>query len=367
MTTDPDELALLGAVTADPLDDLPRLVYADWLDNRATPLPCPDCWVVPPEFEHLKSRIDELMSGGAFGDGIGPTNTSRELAVGFGFHLPGETVHAIWQKGQPWQVEKCDRCRGRGVLSDGRPERAELIRLQCNLAADPRRMRCECTSCLDPSGRQTICRFAMRVRELLEDWGVPWLGLANPNVWGAGVCGVKSGAFPLDTETIVVPMNSTRVPVAFYHRGFVERVRLLTLTFVGDECVRCGGTGRLWDVSGPACSECHGGGRVLSVAGELFHNNPTIRLVHLFDRVPSWHHGTAAWIPDETPDVSGNVTERVPACLFTHMVDSYHRRTRVDGITYPAYSDAEIDLYVKAAVRFGTDQAAAYARSLADV
>lgn len=34
----PDELAFLKAIHANPADDLPRLVYADWLDERGDPL-----------------------------------------------------------------------------------------------------------------------------------------------------------------------------------------------------------------------------------------------------------------------------------------------------------------------------------------
>ena len=34
MTTLTDEDALLAAITAAPKDDLPRLVYADWLDEH---------------------------------------------------------------------------------------------------------------------------------------------------------------------------------------------------------------------------------------------------------------------------------------------------------------------------------------------
>src|SRR5688500_455808 len=33
----PDELGLLGAVAAAPEDDLPRLVYADWLEEHGRP------------------------------------------------------------------------------------------------------------------------------------------------------------------------------------------------------------------------------------------------------------------------------------------------------------------------------------------
>jgi hypothetical protein len=73
-TTGVPELDCLAAVLADPGDDLPRLVYADWLDETAGAVPCPirDC---------------RLLT-----------------------------------------IEDCPHCRGSGTVSDGRRERAEFIR-----------------------------------------------------------------------------------------------------------------------------------------------------------------------------------------------------------------------------------------------
>lgn len=75
-----DELVLVAAVSATPADDTPRLVYADWLDEHAGTVDC-------------------------------------------------------FCKGRKWkQPDPCHRCNGRYGLSDGRRERAEFIRVQCEIA-----------------------------------------------------------------------------------------------------------------------------------------------------------------------------------------------------------------------------------------
>lgn len=54
------------------------------------------------EYRRLKARVDELMTGGPCGDGIGPRNASFRVNEEFGTNYTGEEIHAIWQKGKPW-------------------------------------------------------------------------------------------------------------------------------------------------------------------------------------------------------------------------------------------------------------------------
>jgi hypothetical protein len=79
-----DEQTLLAAIIARPDDDLPRLIYADWLDET---------------------------------DGIGPCMACTDKS---GF---------CWGK-----VANCHTCHGAGEVSNGHAERAEFIRVQCELA-----------------------------------------------------------------------------------------------------------------------------------------------------------------------------------------------------------------------------------------
>lgn len=54
------------------------------------------------EYRAIKRRVDELMSGGPLGDGIGPGNTCWHVNREFGATYTPEEIHAIWQKGKPW-------------------------------------------------------------------------------------------------------------------------------------------------------------------------------------------------------------------------------------------------------------------------
>ena len=96
-----DEAALLAAIRLHPAEDTPRLMYADWLDENAAQVPCPKC----------AGRGDDDGRNDAYG-----------------------------------MVGECVGCRGAGRVPDGRRERAEFIRVQCEIArivaagtADPKR------------------------------------------------------------------------------------------------------------------------------------------------------------------------------------------------------------------------------------
>jgi uncharacterized protein (TIGR02996 family) len=77
--TDVTEADFHRAILAEPGDDVHRLVYADWLDEHAGGVPCPQCW--------------NRFFGG-----------------------------------------RCDACDGSGRVPDGRAARAEFVRVQCELA-----------------------------------------------------------------------------------------------------------------------------------------------------------------------------------------------------------------------------------------
>ena len=55
-----DEAAILAAVAANPADDLPRLAYADWLDDHAGDLPDPDAARLRAEFIRVQCGIKRL-------------------------------------------------------------------------------------------------------------------------------------------------------------------------------------------------------------------------------------------------------------------------------------------------------------------
>lgn len=146
MLTLPDHLAavqaeFLAAIRESPDDDTPRLVYADWLTERGEELgevECPQC----------------RGSRGEWDDGGYKYQKSRWV--------------------------DCDCCHGTGTVSNGLAERAELIRVECEL------VRVNLT--LDECAKADISAFdpqraipAKRQRELRERERE--LLLAHANRW----------------------------------------------------------------------------------------------------------------------------------------------------------------------------------------
>lgn len=95
-TLDTTGEALLAAIRATPGEDLPRLVYADWLDERAQEMECDVC-------KGAKGRRN-------------PSGGYQEFSGSY----------------PTWGT--CSRCSGAGRVSNGFAERAEFVRLQCQLA-----------------------------------------------------------------------------------------------------------------------------------------------------------------------------------------------------------------------------------------
>jgi hypothetical protein len=61
------------------------------------------------EYERVRARVNELMSGGPFGDGIGPFNTCYQINDEFGTSYCPEEIWRIWRQGKPWAKPEDDR------------------------------------------------------------------------------------------------------------------------------------------------------------------------------------------------------------------------------------------------------------------
>jgi uncharacterized protein (TIGR02996 family) len=101
-----DAAAFIAAICADPSDDAPRLIYADWLDENAGEVPCRATGcnngrVLRQNYEHVKNRL-----------------------------LPA----AFDCEGVPLFREKCSACNGTSRVSNGVAERASMIR--CHIQAE---------------------------------------------------------------------------------------------------------------------------------------------------------------------------------------------------------------------------------------
>lgn len=101
-TSDDTRAAFLRRIGENPDDDLPRLVYADWLEEREASVECGGC------------------------DG-----TSFHRYADFPDGSPNYSDTAV-----------CYRCLGTGHVSNGYAARAELIRVQCELARLDSGVRC---------------------------------------------------------------------------------------------------------------------------------------------------------------------------------------------------------------------------------
>lgn len=239
------EEALFRAICQEPNDDAPRLVYADLLDERAVNVPC-----------------------------------------GCGGPRPGG----------------CAKCGNSGLVSDGRQERAEFIRVQCEIArrycpwcegkgtllgsaGDKGNPECDCG----------VLALRRRERELFE---------AMPGTLGTGL-----------SDGYVLALDSAAAPSAVVRRGFVDEIRLPLRDFVGGPCGRCEGTGQLRyycprEIEGiDDCPDCKGTSRVEGLAGRLFSQHPITRVL-LTDREPDesfwwWRDGdgtyrnSRAYLPSE--------------------------------------------------------------------
>jgi uncharacterized protein (TIGR02996 family) len=327
--TDHDQRALLAAVLENPAADLPRLIYADWLDEPA--------------------RAGTVECGVCKGDGSARQDYASK-----------------------WPLP-CTFCSGTGRVSNGNAQRAEFVRVQCDVARLPEpaiktvtprpddiaHQHGYCPECRK-AGVKTRCRYhALRKREWAlfqahwKDWfpelGVPggWLGMAgsSPNLTG------NAGEYIIQ-------------------RGFVAEVRApLGVLFGGEECENCGGFGefrrRHDNGDGPEgpCPDCggkwnsgphddsdsywdRGTGRTPGIAPALWGTQPVETCV-LTDREPA-HLGTD-WIWFRGLEEQSGI----PQYLWDHFGPLFRKATRAHAPT----REAALAALSRAAVNYGRSRA----------
>jgi uncharacterized protein (TIGR02996 family) len=282
--TTADELAFYRRICDEPREDTPRLVYADWLEERGGSVPCGRCG----------------------GEGVIGRYTEAALPP------------------------LCPACSGVGSVSDGRAERAEFIRVQCELA------RWEGRSAHTASGRNDsrvelsdgkgnmidggrLDALRRRERELFAEVRSA-IRETLPDGWDVTLPDPKSVVYREQTGGFGV-----------VRRGFVHSVTLPLAAFLGGPCGWCWGTGIRHGSPPPwaewgtdKCGYCSGTGRTPGAAAGLRwmpvervtfgDKRPTPMLGHEADR------GRGAWydqglldaaFPGEGPHPYG-----VPAELF---------------------------------------------------
>ena len=266
--------AFLRAICKFPADDAPRLEYADWLEENVKTTTCLKC--------HGKgSRLQTASAGSTI------------------FCAP----RSFGPEGEPLYYAECPDCNGRGGRSNGFAERAEFIRVQCELARrwpdnqafldnfEAHGAKCTCDGC---HGR----KLRRREQELFARHWWDWC----PEGFKFDRCDGSPDAPPL-----------------IWRRGFAERVELVTAAFIGGPCGRCA----IWlDRGMPAdahCPACRGAGRAPGVAGPLFAGHP-VAAVNLTNKRP-YHggEGTYDWWPDTVSATPEDPESDLPEAIFRLM------------------------------------------------
>jgi uncharacterized protein (TIGR02996 family) len=253
-----DEPAMLAVICAEPEEDTPRLMYADWLDEHAESVPCP-----------VSSQLD-----------------------------PGWAAHL-----------KC--CDHTGSVPDGRAARAEFIRVQCELA------RWRCPWC---EGRGTLLGSAgdrgnpacdcgvlalrTRERELFERHRIAWFH--SPGVYA--VLHLRQTAGTHGIGCVV-------------SRGFVSHLTVPRLDTLLTTCQMCQGGGYVpTDRDDNTCEVCGGSGLVPTPAARELFGGPDcqpVTGVRVSDREPLWDGtvGLHGWFRDDTGTNPSDLPD-LPAALW---------------------------------------------------
>ena len=293
MTT---EQPLLAAIIAGPADDSPRPIFADRLDDHADAVPCPD----------------------------------REKKPGEINHPPGVMFVGRGHGRQP-----CARCDGSAFVPDGRPERAEFIRVQCETA----RIEVEIGGCRPADRGEEWAALRRRGRELWEGSGAAWLPASFDEPIG--------GAYPQACLSPAASRTDSGPPGVLFRRGFIPELRGPLAAFRG-WCGRCDGTGRLDNPALPRgrqyCPHCSGAGTgrlsgPTAAFRESARTNPVER-VAVTDRSPVGHpSGFIGWVRAD----AGQDPYRLRRSVFDPLPPTGtdpHARTR----SYPTRAAAEAAL-----------------------
>jgi uncharacterized protein (TIGR02996 family) len=244
-----DDTSFLRAICWSPFDDGPRLVYADWLEERG------EC----ARAEFIRVQV--------------------ALAANPGLEHCTE-VSANW-------CLTCGDCRC------PEPEKSKYDEA-CPLHRPD-----------SPHGEYEALR--RRERELLLS-PPPGSAYSRAEFWTPTV--LRAGAVACEVSTHPPSFRSLRSGMAWgFRRGLVGSVTLTAEQFLGGPCGRCRGSGRsrnqYGEDTGFKCIVCRGTGRVEGLAAALFRAAP-ITEVRLSDKHPSnstQYPSLFGWLP-EAPELS---------------------------------------------------------------
>lgn len=160
---------------------------------------------------------------------------------------------------------------------NGEPERAEFVRVQCEIAK---------------SGPTPLLLY--RENELFSPGVGVWESFRD-----------RYPEFVILTPSQCQPGHYTGSRHLTVSRGFITTVRATLSALLGGECPRCGGAGenrvavdrQYTKFQNLTCSDCHGTGRTVGVLRELVRREPVER-IELSDREP-YHAADGLWYYDD--------------------------------------------------------------------
>ena len=320
--THPDYAALLRTVLANPDDDAPRLVLADWLDEQPAMVVCGRC----------------KGSGGWVSQDYDPEGVPIRNRLG------------------------CPTCSGTGrIPNGGNAERAEFIRLQCRIWQTGKHHCYEVCQLPDFEGCPNR-DLRRRERELLDAHGFDWFRdafhVALPAWNGEAMRDGWESYSMRNREREVGPLSDCK-----FRRGFIASVSLSLAAFMGEPCGRCHGTGikhgspprdeEMGPLHHAVCVHCEGTGRTEGAARALFQSQP-IEKVRLTDRESwemshqhHWYNGERNMPYDGIPE-----SANLPRDLFRLLPESFNG---VCGERLRVYDsrDAALDALSAACVAYG--------------
>lgn len=245
-TNDTTEAGLLAAIIDNPADDTARLAYTDWLEENAIAVTCDTCG----------------------GKGWKESRYRAGLEIGEEYDC---VSHAA-----------CQKCHGKKVTSDGRAERAEFIRLQCEL--DIKKRECDLIDADKFYREREYGKIEKRIAELIAMHNPSdWFTISVSDTKRATVCRWRK-----DAKGFGLFLDKTEAKF-FISRGFIHTVRGSLEDLRGKECRTCSGRGKVqlqerganWSEK---CGACRGFGVAGGLLIEIMRTNP-VEVVDVTDIV----------------------------------------------------------------------------------
>ncbi len=297
-----DRNAFLGAIIDNPADDLPRLVYADWLDENAGTVTCERC--------------------------AGTGNAERAKFIRLQCAI-GNPIGACERTGEVIGRNKLYKFRCRCLPCSLRRKEYELC-FPCGV---------ESTWWLEPGVHRSAEALAFQRHE---------------NIGDPRLVEITRPGRIMDWFWQIGPAQAT------YTRGFISEVRLPLTALFGGPCEAIGSHHRDRCDDGPiqspnsqftrGCTACKGTGRIEGCAATLFSEHPVTKVV-LSGRMPWWSGSEYCWYDAARPNPSDAVPEsaNLPTELFLELDNrDNHKRTS----SWPTIEYAHLGLSV-AACRLG--------------